>query len=460
MAYPATIINLSSGRILFNDPSESPAWDPASLGANPPVFPSTSLAIGVDGTIANRNIESIAFTNIFQYQPYENSTTMTTLQKSLLINNQGIVTYEDPKIGVVSTVAAAFSATVSTFVNSTIGGINIYDTESGTPDTLTNAIGKIDGWITNAFLLQPPAVTPIVADDTSLYGGIRWLNPRVYSVLDKSVPYVSGIVFIIGTPGSGNVFSFEMNDCSFFPYKGFRDGISPYGKPVVRLRIFTDFFPQTADVLYTRATMATNSIPIIESSGNATIPITGRVFAIDYTDGLTTYTTVSVYLPNLANSYPKGTPVPVQIAYINKTEGTVNIAYTSTVTNLVGVPSALTQILPISASPSSLTIQVRRPDLSDSAALISTPYFSTNSLQYTLKSLATAHAGNIGFRYGTATPTTIPSVFNDYINSTMTQDFAYILSTQTVSVTGSVNPVIPGIVWSTVGYATNSADLS
>ena len=460
MSQPANIINLSSGRILFNDPSETPPWDPASLGSNPPVFPSTALAIGVQGTVDSRNIESITFTNVFQYQPYENSTTLTTLQKSLVINPRGLVTYEDPKVGVVSTVSATFRTPISTFVNSTIGGINIYDTPSGRPDTITNALGKIDGWIANAFLLQPPAVTPVQSDYTSLYGGIRWVNPTVYNVLDKSVPFVSGILFIIGTPGSGNVFSFELTDCSFFPYKSFQNGISPYGNPLVRLRIFTDFFPQTASELYSRAVMLTKSVTILEESGNATLPTTGKVFAVDYTDRQSTYTTISVYLPNLANSYPKNTPVPVQIAYINKTEGTVNMAYTSTVTNTVGPPSIPTRMSAISTTVNSLIVQMKRPDLADSIALISTPYFSTYSVEYTAKRLAIAHAGDIGFRYGIATPANIPIDFVNYTTPT-TQDFSYILSTQTLNVDGQTtpNPIIPAFVWSTVGYVTNSAML-
>jgi len=459
--YPATIINLSSGQLLFNDPTESPAWDPASLGLNPPVFPSTSLAIGVQGTVADRNLESITFTNIFKYQSYENSTTLTNLQKTLVVNKQGVVTYEDPKVGVVSTVAAAFNANVSTFLNSTIGGANIYDTTYGTPDTLTNALGKLDGWIANAFLLQPPAVTLVNADNTSLYGGVRWENPRVYNILDKSAPYVSGIVFIIGTPGSGNVFSFEMNDCTFFPYKSFRNGISPYFNPLVQLRIFTDYFLQSADQLYTKSVMKTKCIQIIEESGNAILPDTGKVFAIDYTNRTDTFTTISLYLPNLANTYPKGSPVPIQIAYINKTEGDVNIAYSSTVTNVLGAPSALTLVTPLSSEVSSLRIRVNRPNYADSLGLVSTPFFSTYSLQYTLQTLATAHSGGIGYRYGCNSPTVIPDILSNYVNSTMTQDFIYALSTQNLALTGYPvgNPVIPGIVWSTVGYATNSAHL-
>jgi len=457
--YPATIINLSSGQLLFNDPTENPPWNPNSLGSNPPIFPSTSLAIGVQGKIENRNLESITFTNIFKYQSYENSTTLTKLQKSLVVDGKGIVTYEEPKVGVVSTVAAAFNGTVSTFVNSTIGGVNIYDTASGTPDTLTNAFGKLDGWIANAFLLQPPAVTLVEADNTSLYGGVRWLNPRVYNILDKSMPYVTGIVFIIGTPGSGNVCSFELNDCSFFPYKGFRNGISPYFNPLVRLRIFSDFFPCSANVMYTKAVMKSNCINIIENSGNAAIPELGKVFGINYTDHTTTYTTISIYLPNITNSYPKGTPVPIQIAYINKTEGDVNIAYSSTVTNVLGAPSILTNITPLSEGVSSLRIRVNRPDLADSLGNVTTPYFSTYSLQYTLGRLATAHAGDVGFRYGTTDPQTIHTPLTNYINSTMTQEFVYALSTQNLQLTGAAldNPVIPGVVWSTVGYATNFA---
>jgi len=457
--YPATIVNLSSGQLLFNDPTENPPWDPESLGSNPPVFPSTSLAIGVQGTISERNLESIAFTNVFRYQPYEVSTVV--MQKSLIIDQTGVITYEDPRVGAVDTVSAPFSANVNTFLQSTIGGVNILDTLSGTPDTLTNALGKLDGWIANAFLFQPPAVNLIELDNTSLYSGIRWINPRVYNVMDKSVPYVTGIVVIVGDASSPDVLTLEINDCTFFPYKGFRDGISPYFNPLVRFRIFTDFFPTTADVLYTKAVMKTKCIDIIDEKGHAQIPDLGKVFAVDYTDHQSSYTTISLYLPNLPNAYPKGTPVPIQIVYINKTEGDTNAAYGVITVNTEGAPSELIGLTPLSADVSSLRLQTVRPVFSDALSSITAPYFSTYSLQYTFENITTAHADGIGFRYGCNSPTDVPSVFTDYVNSTMTQNFIYSLSTQNIPLTGSTdgNPLVPAVYWSTTGYSINSAYL-
>jgi len=94
--------------------------------------------------------------------------------------------------------------------------------------------------------------------------------------------------------------------------------------------------------------------------------------------------------------------------------------------------------------------------------LISTPYFADYYAEYTATRLATAHAGDIGFRYGVATPADIPVDFYLYTTEGMFQSFPYILSTQTLNVDGLTTsyPVIPAFVWSTVGITNNFVENS
>lgn len=453
----ANIVHLSSGQILFADPTKT--WSPNDF----PNLPSTSLSIGVNGTIDSANISSLTFTNATTYEPYEPVGIRPTLLKTLQIDHSGQVCYKETRVGFVSTFNGAFSNDVVLFYPSTIGGANILDSTTANPDTITNALGKLDSWITNAFLLQPPLVKPIEADHTSLYGGIRWLNFNTYSILDKFVPYVTSMLFIIGDPASSDYCTFELSDPKYFPYKKFTDGISPYYYPIVRLRIFTDFFLTNADEIYTKEVMKTKCIRLIDEHGNCTFPTRGKVIAFEHTDATTSYTTLSIYLPNIPMTYPKGTSIPVRIAFLNKTDSPVNLMVTSTVQNTIGYPSPIQSILPMTATDTSQALEIFRPIYSDQPGAVEACYFSSYTFQYTLQQMNVANSSNVGYKYGIPNPQTIPTFLAPYSNTTFQQSFVFTLSTQTVTLRGANTidsyPLIPGAVWSTSAIVYNSAHI-
>ena len=458
---PSQIVNLSSGQIQFADPTKP--WGPDDF----PALPSTNLIITAVGTADTANISTLSFTNRIIYEPYEPTAVYPSTLKSLLVDQSGVIRYAEPRIGFLSTVSPAFTTgykppvAVTSFTPSSIGGAGILDVVSGNADTITNAIGKLDAWIANAFLLQPPIIQPIEPETTSIYGGMRWLNFNTYNVLDKFVPYVTNILFIVGDPASSNYCTFEMSDCEYFPYKTFVNGISPSLYPLVRLRIFTDCFLTDADELYSKQVMQTHCIQIITESGNVAFPESGKVFAIEKTNGVDTYTTVSVYFPNLPLSYPKNTQIPVYIVYMNKTDSAINVTQTSTIINSTGNPGPVRQASPIGATSNSVTFQVQRPIYADATGLVTEPMFSSYQMSYTLKQMNTAYDATTGFRYGIANPTTIPTTLTPYINNTLTQSFPYIQSTQQVVLTGiSPSTIFPGTVWSTTTTATNCASLA
>ena len=448
---------VSSGLLLFADSSQ--AWDPSKF----PTLPSTNIAVTAQGTIATRNVSTITLTNSNIYAPFEPVSIQPQLKKQLQINSGGLITFEESKVGFVSTVAAAFTAAVNQFEPSSIGGAAIQDVVSGVPDTITNALGKLDAWIANAFLLQPPAVRAAAAQTNSLYGGVRWTTFNTYSVLDKFVPYVNSIVIIVGDPTGTDYTTLEITDPSYFPYKTYRDGLSPQRNPLVSLRIFTDFLPAGEDVYYTKKQLETQCIRIVTEAGDATFPDTGNVAAVSLTNGSSTYTTLSLLLPMLPMAYPLDNPVPVRVAYLNDTSGTTNIAQLSTVQTTTGGPSPPSTLAFLSATPAEIDLAVTKPLYSDATAQLQEPYFSTYTASYTYKQLAVANATQVGFQYGTPSPTQPPSTLSTYVGNTYGQSFVTWASpsTQTLQLTGlaTPNPVAPGVVWSTSVLATNASFL-
>lgn len=458
----ASHINLSSGQILFADPSKP--WTPDNF----PNMPSTLLGITAVSTISGGNISTLSFTTGRIYEPFEPPAIHSSLQKTFQINNSGIVTYQESQVGFVSSFSGAFSTSITSFAPSTIGGANINDVTQSIPDTITNALGKLDAWITNAFLLQPPAVTIVEQEYTSLYGGVRWANFPTYSVLDKFVPYVTSILFIVGDPSTPNYCTFEMFDSNYFPYKTYTDGISPNFTPLVRFRVFTDFFLTNADHIYTKTAMQAQCFRIVSESGDATFPTTGKVLALENTDGETTYTTLSIYLPDIKNSYPKNTEIPIKVVYLNRTVPYPNVSCMSSIINTVGGPSVPSSIFQVNASDISMDIAVGRPDYSDKLAEVTEPYFSTYRTKYTLKSMLPVFSQYIdpytsiylGFRYGIPNIDTIPAFAIPYSNVTFSQDIPYCSSLQILHVTGNaLNPLYPGMQWSTSVLAINGAHI-
>ncbi len=448
--YDASIVNLSSGQIHFADPSKP--WGPNDF----PNLPSTSLAITARGRIEDGNVSTITFTNAITYEPYEPTALQASLLKTLQIQQNGVIQYSEPRVGFLSTFSPAFSQPVTAFGQSSIGGASIFDVTTLSPDTITNAIGKLDAWIANAFLYQPPSVSYANSETNAFYGGVQWLNPNVYNVLDKSVPYVNSILFIIGDPATPDFVSFEINDCTYFPYKTYRDGISPAYYPVVRLRIFTDFFLCSADVIYSKQVMQQKCIRLLSESGNATFPTSGKVFAIEHTNGVDSYTTVSIYLPNLPVSYAKDSAVPVRIVYLNKTDGVVNVAQFSTIQASFGGPGPLSSIVGTSASLTAVTSQYVKPELSDATHNISSPFFSSYMTQYAYTQMQPAHNDGYGFRYGMSTATDTIDLVSSIQNVPFIKATPYIASTQTTTLSG----LLPGAQYSTNVYAVNSSHLN
>jgi len=456
--YTATQITLSSGHVLFNDPSQ--AWSPTDF----PNLPSSSLALTAQGRAVDGNVSTLTLTNEILYEAFEPTSIRSNLSKAFQVSQSGEITYAEAKIGFVSTSSAAFDyGTVSNFTQAVIGGPGIQDVLTVAPDTVTNALAKLDAWIANSFLFQPPAVIPVEGEVNSLWGGIRWNNFKTYALLDKSVPYVNSLLFILGDPTTANYLTLEVTDPQYFPFRTYTDGISPFFAPLVRLRIFTDFFPTTsATVSYSKSALSANCIRVVSESGTFTLPSSGKVVAIEKTNASDTYTTISIYLPSLPTTYPKDSSVPVRIVYLNPTAATANVVLTSTVQTSTGGPGPFASTISTATTQSALLFDLTRPVYSDLPHLVSSPFYSSYTAEYTFKQLATAHASNFGFVYGVQSPTVPTGVVSPYVGSTFQQSFvASCASTQSIVITGTdANPIVPGVLWSTVFYATNSAQLT
>jgi len=452
MSYPANIAFFSTGNLVFAD---STGWDPANF----PILPSTLVTLSAQGT-PGIGMSTLTLTNSTIYEAFEPVAAYPILKKQFQVSQNGLITIRDTTLGYVSTIAPAFPAPVTGFAPSTIGGAGLLDALSGAPDTVTNGLAKLDAWIANAFLYQPPAVTPLQTYANSMYGSLQWTNFLTYSILDKFVPYVTSIVIIIGDPTTANYCTLEIADDTYFPYKNYTNGISPYKTPLVVLEIYTDFFPSNIPISYTKAQLQSQCIRLISESGDATFAGTGKVVGFTPTDGTSTFTTMSVFLPNLEIAYPKDTPVPVSVIYLNNTSAPTNNAQFSTIQTSTGGPSAPNDVQEGIRAPQIVELEVTRPDYSDSNAQLTRPYFSTYVTQYTLESMATANTAGQGFKYGIPTSADIPSTLSTYVGSTFQQSFAYCLSTQTLILTGNLsNPLVPGAAFSTSTYAVNEAFL-
>jgi len=456
MSYPnmANSVNVSSGQLLFGDPSKS--WSPYNF----PNFPSTNLSITTAGRVEDATFSTLTFPNVITYEPCETPSIQPVLEKTMVVAQNGNVSYVTPKVSCVSSFNAAFSAPISSFTGSTIGGVNIQDVTTGDADSITNALGKLDSWITNAFLLQPPCITPVQLVSSSLYAGVRWNNFRSFNILNASAPYTTAIVLIIGDPTTNDYITLELTDPALFPLKNYRDGISPVLSPLVRLRIFTDFFPKVGKKQYTKQTLQNNCITIINESGACVLPQRGKVVAMEYTDGISTYTTFNIYIPSLKNAYPKDTEIPIRISYINKTEPEPNVCVTNATIRSTGPPSA--PITSISTTTQKcITYVITPPIYSDALNLVQDSFSSTYTISYTWNKFNSVQVGssNVAYMYGTPSPSILPDFLSTY-QSTYTTDIPYYASTLVTNQMGTRDdPFIPGSVFQTSVFATNNADL-
>lgn len=447
MATAAKQVTLSTGQILFADPSLP--WAPTDF----PNLPSTALSITANGTIAGRNISQLSFSNAITYENFQSPPLRPSLIKSLVINSVGDVGYDDPKVSLVSTALTAYQIGLTGFGSAAIGAPGI---QSSPPDTLTNAIAKLDGWITEGLLKQPPSVSLADIEETSLYAGVRWNNFNVYNILQYSLPYTSGIVIMLGDPTTANYLTLELTKPDWFPDRQYVDGLASDFYPIVRLRIFKDFFLPSADEMYSKAALPAGCVKIIGESGIYTLPSAGKVFAVENSVAGETYTTANIYLPQLS----VGQIIPVRIIYINKTQSSPNIFTTQTTITSFGAPSKPSSIIQTLSTPTSFTLRVGPPVYADATHLVSSCYLSSYNIEYTATRMNTAHSGDLGFRYGEALPATLPYYLSNYTNSTLTKITPVQGGLQDIEVVGSgASAVQPGIQWSTSTYATNSAYL-
>jgi hypothetical protein len=444
----ANSVNISSGQLLFGDPTKP--WSPNNF----PALPSTNLILTVSGRVEDQTFSSLTFKNSISYEPYEQSTIRSSLEKILVTDAKGLVCYVTPHVGFVSSFNAAYQQPISSFTASTIGGANIQ-----TPnDTITNGLAKLDSWITNTFLLQPPCVTPTEYISSSLYGSVRWKNFVTYNILNTFAPYVSALTFIIGDPSTPNYLTLEWTGCDYFPFRNYTDGISPARTPLVKIRIFTDFFPNFVNKVYTKQTMQTNGMTIISESGTCALPASGKVFAIEDTDHSSSYTTFNFYLPNLAQAYPKDTPIPVNIAYMNNTLPEPNVCNMSMTIASQGAPSQPS--LSISETTTNcLTYVITPPTYSDAIQQITNNYNSTYSINYRWNKFQTVYNANSGFIYGTPSQSVLPDFLSTY-QSTYSYKIPYFNSTLTTHQMGlEQTPFIPASQFETAVSATNNARL-
>lgn len=442
----ASTINLYSGQIFFGDPTKP--WDPSSLALVPPVYPSTNLIMSASGRVEDQTFTHLTFPNEITYEPYEQSTIRSTLIKTLVVDVNGNVSYTTPHIGYVSSYNAAFQAPISSFTASTIGGANIV-----TPnDTITNALAKLDSWITNAFLLQPPCITPVEYISSSVYGSVRWNNFNTYSILNTFAPYVTSIAFIIGDPTTANYLTLEWSGQDYFPFKLYTDGITPIKTPLVKLRLFTDFFPKIGSKSYTKQTMKTNCMTLLSESGTYTLPSKGKVFSIEDTNHISSYTTFNLFVPNL----PKDTPIPISISYLNHTMPTPNVCATSTVITSLGAPNE-PAVSVSTGTVHSVVYRITPPTYSDTVHNITEPFISTYSIKYTWNKFQSVYDTTSGYLYGAPDINTLPDFLSSY-QSTYTNSIPYFASTLVTTQSGiGQAPYIPASVFQTSVSATNSA---
>jgi hypothetical protein len=439
---------LGRGTIDFADPQSS--WTPNLI-----TLPSTALALGFAGTLHACEFSTMNLTNCRTYSDYEPSTIRSSISKAFLIDSAGSITYAEPVLGVASTVTVFGS--VNTFSPSTIGGANIEDTMINTPqpDTITTAIAKLDGWITGAFLLQPPVVTLTSTLSANIYGGFQWINPRRYPFLNQEIPYVTGIDLVVGN-GSNNSLHLVITNSNYFPRLNYSNGIltDPAHTPLNEFRIYSASFPTSANILYTSTQMSTYGLYVSSATGNLAIPTSGNVVAITSTNGVSTLTSMSLYLPNLTATYPNGTSIPFQITLQNASLGSYNPLTSSILELSQGAPSAPIAITPTgTATTVSANFTITRPVYSDSTNLdTSAANFSTYGTRYTIAQLVTAHTSGVGFRYGVPTVNTLSQTpYASYVGNTYTQNNAYSTTPQTITVTTG----LPAVVWSTYTQMTN-----
>ena len=450
----STKINVGNGKIEFIDPAST--WTKNDF----PNLPSSALDVTFSGDLVNRNFSSLFLTNQIDYQAHEFSSIQSSLIKTMTIDNNGVISLQEPPMNIASTQTVFYP--VSSFAPSTIGGANIIDarTNPNNPDELTVAMAKLDGWIAGAFLQQPPLVTITSSLATNTFGGVRWNNPRRYAIMDREIPYISGMNLLIGN-GSTQTLNFRITNSNFFPTLNYNSGIVSTGsiRPITEFRVYSASFPGTADIQYTKAQMSTNGFQVISESGNLALPGSGVVMNLTSTNGVSTYTTLSLYLPNITNTYPLGSSINFQLRLENNTLDGFN-TLTSSITEVgAGAPSAPLNISSSAvATTTTANFAITRPIYSDLVNLdTSAGNFSTYRTRYQLASMINKHNTGVGFRYGVQSISTLSQTpYSAYVGNTYIQNNTYSTTPQTISLVGDgINPLYPALAFSTFTRMTN-----
>jgi hypothetical protein len=436
----ANSINISSGQILFGDPTKP--WSRLNL----PELPSTNLVLTTVGSNDDATFQRLVLTNKINYESFEPSNSYSNLEKTLIVDLYGKVNYKTLHVGFVSTNSASFNNEISSFTSSNIGGTNIQDINSARPDTITNALAKLDNWLKVAFLTQPPTVSTAKIIESSVYASVRWSTFQVYNILNATMPNVTSIVFIIGNADGDNL-TFELTDKQYFPVLNYRDGISPVLNPLVQIRIFRDFFPVIGNVSYTKAQLEANNgcFTLINNSGNYALSSSGRVFTVENTNGINTYTTLNIFLPNIS----KNTNIPVNIIYTNNTMDTPNVATFSTLINTINMPSA-PNFSTTTFNSNSIRYEIQPPQFCDINNQLIEKYNSTYGILIQWTQWKTVKDETSGFLYGARNLQDITSTYSSFVNPISTSVTAY---NSTLSI--PINEFIPGALWNTNINTTN-----
>ena len=133
---------------------------------------------------------------------------------------------------------------VAGFYPSSIGGADIYDSNTGNPDTYTVGLAKLDAWIYKNIVDQPTAPSYFGQNNSISSINCYWTNPQQFKIgiLNTYSPYISSLHMNLYSNGGVLFSTFSYCD-PYIPYSGFtvegvefassalNSGISVYQNP-------------------------------------------------------------------------------------------------------------------------------------------------------------------------------------------------------------------------------------
>ena len=110
---------------------------------------------------------------------------------------------------------------VAGFYPSSIGGADIYDANTGNPDTYTVGLAKLDAWIYKNIVDQPTAPSYFGQSNSISSINYYWTNPQQFKigVLNTYAPYISSLHMNLYS--NGGLFSTFSYCDPYIPYSGF-----------------------------------------------------------------------------------------------------------------------------------------------------------------------------------------------------------------------------------------------